>query len=72
VARSTWQVRDKLWQAVSPLLPERPPGPRGGRPRVDGRVSVNAIVFVLFTEIAWRHPPTEIGCSPVTAQALAE
>jgi transposase len=49
VARSTWQVRDELWEAVRPSLPEHPPNPRGGRPRVDDRVCFNAIVFVLFT-----------------------
>ncbi len=26
-----------------------------------------AIVFVLFTGIAWRHLPRELGCSPATA-----
>lgn len=67
MASSTWQVRDELWQAVRPLLPEHPPDPRGGRPRVDDRVCFNAIVFVLFTGIAWRHLPAEMGCSPATA-----
>ena len=64
---SVWGVRDELWEAVRPLLPERLPGPRGGRPRVDDRVCFNAIVFVLFTGIAWRHLPRELGCSPATA-----
>jgi transposase len=27
----------------------------------------NAIAFVLFTGIAWRHLPRELGCSPATA-----
>lgn len=67
MARSTWQVRDELWETVAPLLPEHPPDPRGGRPRVDDRVCFNAIVFVLFTGIAWRHLPAEMGCSPATA-----
>jgi len=52
VAGSVWRVRDELWEAVEPLLPECPPDPRGGRPRVDDRVCFNAIVFVLFTGIA--------------------
>ena len=64
---STWQVRDELWEAVRPMLPEQRPDPRGGRPRVDDRVCFNAIVFVLFTGIAWRHLPRELGCSPATA-----
>lgn len=72
-AASVWRVRDELWEAVRPLLPECRPDPRGGRPRVDDRVCFNAIVFVLFTGIAWRHLPVELGCSPATAhRRLAE
>jgi transposase len=67
VSASVWQVRDELWEAVRPLLPDHPPDPRGGRPRVDDRVCFNAIVFVLVTGIAWRHLPREMGCSPATA-----
>jgi transposase len=67
MAQSLWQVRDELWQAIEPLLPPPEPDPRGGRPRVDDRVVFGAIVFVLFTGIAWRHLPRELGCSPATA-----
>lgn len=73
MARATWKVRDELWETIAPLLPQRSPDPRGGRPRVDDRVCFNAIVFVLFTGIAWRHLPAEMGCSPATAhRRLAE
>jgi transposase len=67
MAQSLWQVRDELWQVIEPLLPRVEPDPRGGRPRVDERVAFGAIVFVLFTGIAWRHLPRELGCSPATA-----
>jgi transposase len=67
MAGSPWQVRDELWTVVEPLLPRHEPDPRGGRQRVDDRVAFNAIVFVLFTGIAWRHLPHELGCSPATA-----
>jgi transposase len=67
MAPSLWQVRDELWQTIEPLLPRAEPDPRGGRPRVDDRVVFGAIVFVLFTGIAWRHLPRELGCSPATA-----
>jgi transposase len=67
VAASVWRVRDELWDVARPLLPVHRPDPRGGRPRVDDRVCFNAIVFVLFTGIAWRHLPRELGCSPATA-----
>ena len=73
MAASMWAVRDELWDLAAPLLPVHDPDPRGGRPRVDDRVCFNAIVFVLFTGIAWRHLPREFGCSPATAhRRLAE
>ena len=67
MAGSVWQMRDELWEVIGPLLPEHQPDPRGGRPRVDDRVAFGAILFVLFTGIAWRHLPRELGCSPATA-----
>lgn len=67
MAASIWQVRDDLWGVVEPMLPVHEPSAKGGRPRVDDRVCFNAIVFVLFTGIAWRHLPKELGCSPATA-----
>ncbi len=67
MATSVWRVRDELWEVAESLLPAYRPDPRGGRPRVDDRVCFNAIVFVLFTGIAWRHLPRELGCSPATA-----
>ncbi len=67
MAQSVWRVRDESWEVVEPLLPAHRPDPRGGRPRVDDRVCFNAIVFVLVTGIAWRHLPSEFGCSPATA-----
>jgi transposase len=70
---SMWQVRDELWELTRPFLPEHPAGLRGGRPRVDDRVCFGAVVFVLFSGIAWRHLPREMGCSPATAhRRLAE
>lgn len=34
---------------------------------MDDRACVGAILFVLFTGIAWRHLPRELGVSPATA-----
>ena len=62
----TITVSDELWEVVEPLLPKRPPQ-RTGRPRVDDRTALNAILYVLHTGIAWRHLPRELGCSKATA-----
>ena len=55
-------VTDELWAVVGPLLPEEPPKPRGGRPRVDDRAALTGILFVLKTGIPWEMLPQEMGC----------
>ena len=55
-------VTDELWEVVEPLLPEEPPKPRGGRPRVDDRAALTGILFVLKSGIPWEMLPQEMGC----------
>lgn len=54
-------VTDALWSRIAPLLPEEPPKPKGGRPRVSDRAALNGILYVLRTGIQWKHLPTELG-----------
>ena len=56
-------VTDELWEAIEPLLPEEPPKPKGGRPRIDNRATLSGIVFVLKKSgIPWEMLPKEMGC----------
>jgi transposase len=55
-------VSDELWQIIEPLLPEEPPKPRGGRPRIGDRAALTGIVFVLKSGIPWEMLPQEMGC----------
>ena len=55
-------VTDELWEVIEPLLPEEPPKPKGGRPRVPDRAALTGIVFVLKTGIPWEMLPQEMGC----------
>ena len=55
-------VTDELWGVVEPLLPEEPPKPKGGRPRVDDRAALTGILFVLKSGIPWEMLPQEMGC----------
>jgi len=41
-------VSDELWEIVEPLLPEEPPKPKGGRPRLEERAALTGILFVLL------------------------
>ena len=55
-------VSDELWEIIEPLLPEEPPKPKGGRPRIDNRAALTGIVFVLKSGIPWEMLPQEMGC----------
>ncbi len=54
-------VSDDLREAIAPLLPQEPPKPKGGRPRVPDRAALAGIVFMLKSDIPWRMLPTELG-----------
>src|SRR5215211_242794 len=56
-------VTDELWTVVEPLLPPKPPHPRGGHPfTVSDREALTGIIFVLKTGIPWEDLPQEMGC----------
>ena len=54
-------VSDELWEVIEPLLPEEPPKPQGGRPRIDDRAALTGILFVLKSGIPWEMLPQEMS-----------
>src|SRR5918911_773549 len=48
-------VTDELWEVIEALLPEEPPKPKGGRPRIDDRAALSGILFVLKSGIPWER-----------------
>ncbi len=54
-------VTDELWEVIEPLLPEEPPKPKGGRPRINDRATITGILFVLKSGIPWEMLPQEMG-----------
>jgi len=55
------KINNELWKALEPLLPMVTPSPKGGRPRVNDRLALGGILFVLQTGIAWEDLPQELG-----------
>src|SRR6266699_553748 len=55
-------LSDELWEIIAPLLPQRPPHPKGGRPPIDDRAALTGILFVLKTGIPWEDLPCEMNC----------
>jgi transposase len=37
-------VTDELWEVIESLLPQEPPNPNGGRPRIDARAALTGIL----------------------------
>ncbi len=64
-------VTDELWEVIEPLLPEEPPKPKGGRPRIGERAVLTSILFVLKTGIPWEMLPQEMGCGSGMTCSLA-
>src|SRR5262245_54940283 len=52
---------DDLWEVIEPILPPRPPRPKGGRPPVADRKALTGILFILKTGMAWEDLPAEMG-----------
>lgn len=50
-------VADKRWEGLEPLLPEKPPKPKGDRARIDERAALTGILFVLKSAIPWEMLP---------------
>jgi transposase len=64
-----WQERDRgngvdeVWERIRPLIPERAPHLKGGRPAEEDRQMLSAILYVLRTGIQWNALPRELGAA---------
>jgi len=56
-----WLLPDPLWESIKPFLPPEKPKPRGGRPRVAPRRTMDAIFYVLRTGCQWKALPRSLG-----------
>ena len=56
-----WEVPDELWVRMEPLILEVDPPKETGRPRVNPRNVVDAIIFRIRTGCQWNHVPRVYG-----------
>jgi transposase len=52
-----WTVSDKLWEVVAPILAEVDPPKTTGRPRVDARRTLEAIILRMRSGCQWNQLP---------------
>lgn len=52
-----WTVTDELWSVIEPILTELDPPKQMGRPRIDARRTLDAILFRLRSGCQWNQLP---------------
>jgi len=57
----SWRLPDGLWKRIQLFLPTYRKSPKGGRPRVDLRKTIEGIFYVLRTGCQWKAVPREFG-----------
>jgi transposase len=63
----SYRISDPLWEQIEPLLPPELPRTRGGRPRMDNRKVMEAILYVFRISYRWSALPHGLG-SPSTVR----
>ena len=58
---AAYQIPDTLWDRMRPLLPPPKPKKKSGRPRMDDRLAMNAVFYVLRTGCQWKALPRSLG-----------
>ncbi len=56
---TVWRTPDELWEIIEPILKEHDPPKSTGRPRVNQRAALDAIIFRMRTGCQWNHLPKE-------------
>jgi putative transposase len=54
-----WRVPDELWDIIKPILDKHDPPAKTGRPRIDQRAALDAIIYVMRTGCQWNRLPKE-------------
>jgi putative transposase len=56
-----WEVSDELWERMEPLILELDPPKETGRPRINPRNVMDALIFRIRTSCQWNHIPRVYG-----------
>lgn len=57
--KSAFELTDELWDRIKPLISV--PARKAGRPRINDRIVLSAILLVLIDGIQWKDIPKKYG-----------
>ena len=67
-----YRISDSLWEQMEPLLPPELPRLRGGRPRMDNRKAMEAILYVFRIGYKWSALPRSLGAPSTVRKRFQE
>ena len=73
MARQTKRMlTDEQWDRIAPNLPEHPPSPQGGHPRVNDRECLEGILWLIRTGARWQDIPVDLPSGSTCWRRLQE
>jgi putative transposase len=71
-ANELYRISDSLWEQIEPLLPPELPRLKGGRPRMDNRKAMEAILYVFRICHRWSALPHGLGVPSTVRKRFQE
>ena len=68
----SYRISDSLWEQIEPLLPPKLPRLSGGRPRMDNRKAMEAILYVFRIGHRWSALPRGLGAPSTVRKRFQE
>ena len=65
-------LTSEQWERIGARLPEHPPSPKGGRPRVSDRECLEGILWLLRTGSRWQDIPLDLPSGSTCWRRLQE
>lgn len=66
------ELNEEQWGVIEDLFPTPPPGPEGGRPRIDSRACFEGVLWVLRTGARWKDLPRSFPSYPTCWRRFVE
>lgn len=71
-ANEIYRIPEETWNQIRPLLPPELPKPRGGRPRMDNRKAMAAILYAFRVGCKWNALPGSLGAPSTVRKRFQE
>ncbi len=68
----SYRIPDTLWEKIEPLLPPELPRPKGGRPRLNNRKAMEAILYVFRSGCKWEEIHPSLGAGSTVRRRFQE